>query len=89
MEKIQELLLAQHEFIKAQCNNNRFYRDLHIKDLSENLRQLTEISMASQLEGLTDGEKVDAMIQIVDYYMQHLQDKIIELDESTKQNLVQ
>lgn len=89
MSNMQDLLLAQHKFMKAQCKNNRFYRDLHIRDITENLRQLSEISMTSQLEGLSDKEKVDAMRQVVDYYMQHLQDKIIELEESTKQNLVQ
>lgn len=89
MSNTQDLLLAQYKFIKAQCKNNRFYRDLHIRDITENLRQLSEISMTSELEDLTDKEKVDAMRQVIDYYMQHLQDKIIELEESTKQDLVQ
>lgn len=78
---IDRILKAQNEFMKIQCKNNKAYRQLHIKDLTENLRQLQEIKMVDMLDELNNKEKFETVLQIVDYYEAYLIDKIIELSD--------
>lgn len=55
-----------------------------IKLLTENARQLNEIILVDALPDLTVEEKYKTVMDIANYYVQHLEDKIIELDASGK-----
>lgn len=65
----------QHEMMKDVVS-----REMQIKYLSENARQLNEIILVDTLEDLTVEEKYKSVMDIANYYVQHIEDKLIELD---------
>ena len=69
----------QHEMMKDVVS-----REMQIKYLSENARQLNEIILVDTLKDLTVEEKYKSVIDIANYYAQHIEDKLIELDAPGK-----
>ena len=69
----------QHEMMKDVVS-----REMQIKYLSENARQLNEIILVDTLKDLTVEEKYKTVMDIANYYVQHIEDKLIELDAPGK-----
>nr|DAL39900.1 MAG TPA_asm: hypothetical protein [Caudoviricetes sp.] len=69
----------QHEMMKDVVN-----KESKLKYLCENARQLNEILLVATLKDLDYKEKFETVMDIANYYVQHIEDKIIELDESGK-----
>lgn len=69
----------QHEMMKDIVS-----REMQIKYLSENARQLNEIILVDTLKDLTVEEKYKTVMDIANYYVQHIGDKLIELDAPGK-----
>ena len=69
----------QHEMMKDIVS-----REMQIKYLSENARQLNEIILVDTLKDLTVEEKYKTVMDIANYYVQHIEDKLIELDAPEK-----
>lgn len=86
MSKITEQLIkmARSQTKQLEMTKDIVSKENKIKYLSENARQLNEIILVDTLPDLTVEEKYKTVMDIANYYMQHLEDKIIELDSSGK-----
>lgn len=69
----------QHELMR-----NFISKENKIKYLCETARILNEIILVDTLEDLTTEEKYETVMDIAQYYAQHFEDKLIELDAPEK-----
>lgn len=84
-ELIEQLLkMARNEQKQHEMMKDFVSTENKIKYLSENARQLNEILLVKTLKGLTAEEMLKTVFDIANYYVQHIEDKIIELEESGK-----
>ena len=87
IDQIIKMSKSQDKMLKL--SKNIVSTENKVKYLSENSRQLNEIILVDTLKDLTVEEKYKTVLDIANYYLQHIEDKIIELEESGQRNLVQ
>ncbi len=80
----QILKMARNEQKQHKMMSDVVTKENKLKYLSENARQLNEILLVDTLKDLTAEEKYETVLDIARYYVQHIEDKIIELDASSK-----
>lgn len=94
LEALNRLNLALGKCIKSLIEDLKYYRKQHLRHCEETVRILNEIKKVDELQGLTDKEKMETVIQIATYYTDFYEDKIIELSDndqeadSSKQTLI-
>lgn len=80
----QILKMARNEQKQHEMMRDVVTKESKLKYLSENARQLNEILLVDTLKDLTVEEKYETALDIARYYVQHIEDKIIELDAPGK-----
>ena len=80
----QILKMAKNESKMNEMTKDIVSKENKIKYLSENARQLNEILLVDTLKELDYKEKFETVMDIANYYVQHIEDKIIELDAPGK-----
>lgn len=84
-ELIKQIIkMAKNESKMNEMTKDIVSKENKIKYLSENARQLNEILLVDTLKELDYKEKFETVMDIANYYVQHIEDKIIELDGSGK-----
>lgn len=84
-ELIKQIIkMAKNESKMNEMTKDIVSKENKIKYLSENARQLNEILLVDTLKELDYKEKFETVMDIANYYVQHIEDKIIELDASSK-----
>lgn len=84
-ELIKQIIkMAKNESKMNEMTKDIVSKENKIKYLSENARQLNEILLVDTLKELDYKEKFETVMDIANYYVQHIEDKIIELDASGK-----
>lgn len=80
-ELIKQIIkMAKNESKMNEMTKDIVSKENKIKYLSENARQLNEILLVDTLKELDYKEKFETVMDIANYYVQHIEDKIIELD---------
>ena len=84
-ELIKQIIkMAKNESKMNEMTKDIVSKENKIKYLSENARQLNEILLVDTLKELDYKEKFETVMDIANYYVQHIEDKIIELDAPGK-----
>ena len=84
-ELIKQIIkMAKNESKMNEMTKDIVSKENKIKYLSENGRQLNEILLVDTLKELDYKEKFETVMDIANYYVQHIEDKIIELDAPGK-----
>ena len=84
-ELIKQIIkMAKNESKMNEMTKDIVSKENKIKYLSENARQLNEILLVDTLKELDYKEKFETVMNIANYYVQHIEDKIIELDAPGK-----
>lgn len=79
-ELIKQIIkMAKNESKMNEMTKDIVSKENKIKYLSENARQLNEILLVDTLKELDYKEKFETVMDIANYYVQHIEDKIIEL----------
>ncbi len=80
----QILKMAKNGQMQYEMMRDVVTKENKLKYLYENARQLNEVLLVDTLKDLTVEEKYEVVLDIARFYVQHIEDKIIELDSSGK-----